>query len=185
MILPIHTFGNTVLRKVAEPITSEYPNLDALIANMLETMHKADGVGLAAPQVGLPIRLFVIDLEAFREDKPELADFKTVMINPEIQEFDDETTSAEEGCLSIPGIHESVIRPKSITIKYLDVSFVEHTETFDGFKARVIQHEYDHLEGNLFTDKVSPLRRQMIKSKLNNIQRGKASASYKVKTASK
>lgn len=185
MILPIHTFGNTVLRKVAEPITRDYPNLDILITNMLETMHKADGVGLAAPQIGLPIRLFVIDLEAFREDKPELADFKIVMINPEIEDFADETSSAEEGCLSIPGIHESVIRPKSITIKYLDTNFEEHTETFEGFKARVIQHEYDHLEGNLFTDKVSPLRRQMIKSKLNNIQRGKTSASYKVKSATK
>lgn len=185
MILPIYTVGNAVLRKVAEPITEDYPALQELIANMFETMHKADGVGLAAPQVGLPIRLFVIDLEAFREDKPELADFKVAMINPEILDFGDETVQAEEGCLSIPGIHENVLRSKSIRIKYSDADFNEHVEVFSDFKARVIQHEYDHLEGNLFTDKVSPVRRQMIKSKLNNIVKGKTNASYKVKTASK
>lgn len=185
MILPIHTFGNSVLRKVAEPITKEYPKLKELIDNMFETMHNADGVGLAAPQVGLPIRLFVIDLEAFREDKPELADFKVAMINPEMLEMSEEGVQAEEGCLSIPGIHESVERSKVIKIKYQDIDFVEHIEVFQDFKARVIQHEYDHLEGNLFTDKVSPLRRQMIKSKLNNIVKGKTGTSYKVRTASK
>lgn len=185
MILPIYTFGNTVLRKVAEPITQDYPDLQALIENMFETMHKADGVGLAAPQVGLPIRLLVIDLEAFREDKPELADFKVAMINPEMLEFGDDKETAEEGCLSVPGIHENVSRSKTIKIKYLDADFNEHIEFFDGFKARVVQHEYDHLEGNLFTDKVSPLRRQMIKSKLDKIVKGKSSASYKTKSASK
>ena len=185
MILPIHTFGNSVLRKVAEPITNEYPKLKELIDNMFETMHNADGVGLAAPQVGLPIRLFVIDLDAFREDKPELADFKVAMINPEMLEMSEEGVQAEEGCLSIPGIHESVERTKTIKIKYVDSDFVEHIEVFQDFKARVIQHEYDHLEGNLFTDKVSPLRRQLIKSKLNNIVKGKASTSYKVRSASK
>jgi peptide deformylase len=185
MILPIYTVGNAVLRKVAEPISKDYPALPELIANMFETMHKADGVGLAAPQIGLAIRVFVIDLEAFREDKPELADFKVAMINPEILDFGDETVQAEEGCLSIPGIHENVIRSKSIRIKYFDADFKEHIDVFSDFKARVIQHEYDHLEGNLFTDKVSPVRRQMIKSKLNNIAKGKTNASYKVKTASK
>ena len=185
MILPIHTFGNSVLRKVAEPITNEYPKLKELIDNMFETMHNADGVGLAAPQVGLPIRLFVIDLDAFREDKPELADFKVAMINPEMLEMSEEGVQAEEGCLSIPGIHESVERSKTIKIKYVDSDFVEHIEVFQDFKARVIQHEYDHLEGNLLTDKVSPLRRQLIKSKLNNIVKGKASTSYKIRSASK
>jgi len=185
MILPIYTYGNAVLRKVAEPITKEYLNIKELIINMYETMHHADGVGLAAPQVGLPIRLLVIDLEAFREDKPELADFKIAMINPEMLEMSDDMVQAEEGCLSVPGIHESVPRSKSIKIRYLDADFVEHVEVFEDFKARVVQHEYDHLEGNLFTDKVSPLRRQMIKSKINNIIKGKASTSYKVKSASK
>lgn len=185
MILPIHTFGNAVLRKVAEPITKEYPKLNELIQNMFETMHHADGVGLAAPQIGLPIRLFVVDLEAFRDDKPELADFKVAMINPEMLEMSEEGAQAEEGCLSIPGIHESVERSKVIKIKYLDADFVEHVDILQDFKARVVQHEYDHLEGNLFTDKVSPLRRQLLKSKLNNIVKGKASTSYKVKSASK
>jgi len=185
MILPIYTYGTTVLRKHAEPITNDYPKLSELINNMFETMHHADGVGLAAPQVGLPIRLFVIDLEAFREDKPELADFKVVMINPEMIEMSEEGAVAEEGCLSIPGIHETVERSKVIKIKYLDANFIEHIDVFQDFKARVIQHEYDHLEGNLFTDKVSPLRRQMLKSKINNIIKGKASTSYKVKTAVK
>lgn len=185
MILPIYTLGNTVLRKVAEPVTKDYPGLADLIGNMLETMHKADGVGLAAPQVGLAIRLLVIDLEAFREDNPELADFKVVMINPEMLELGDDKDVAEEGCLSVPGVHENVSRSKSIKIKYFDADFVEHIETFEGFKARVVQHEYDHLEGNLFTDRVSPLRRQMIKSKLDKIAKGKTSAAYKTKSASK
>ncbi len=183
MILPIHTYGNAVLRKHAEPITKEYPNIKDLISNMLETMHYADGVGLAAPQVGLAVRLFVIDLEALREDNLELADFKIAMINPEMLEMSDDSAVAEEGCLSIPGIHETVERSLSIKIKYLDSDFVEHVDVFQDFKARVIQHEYDHLEGHLFTDKVSPLRRQMIKSKLNNILKGKTSTSYKIKSA--
>jgi peptide deformylase len=185
MILPIHTFGNMVLRKVAEPITNDYAKLNELIENMYETMHNADGVGLAAPQVGLGIRLFVIDLAAFREDKPELADFKVAMINPEMLEMSEDCAQAEEGCLSIPGIHENVERSLSIKIKYMDTNFVEHIDVFEGFKARVIQHEYDHLEGHLFTDKVSPLRRQLLKSKMNNIVKGRASTSYKVKAASK
>ena len=171
MILPIHTFGNAVLRKVTEPITKDYPKLNELISNMFETMHHADGVGLAAPQIGLPIRLFVIDLEAFREDKPELADFKVAMINPEMLEMSEEGVQAE--------------RSKEIKIKYFDANFVEHIEVLQDFKARVVQHEYDHLEGHLFTDKVSPLRRQLLKSKMNNIVKGKASTSYKVKSASK
>ena len=181
MILPIHTYGNAVLRKEAEEINSDYPNLKALIDIMFETMHNAEGVGLAAPQVGLPIRLFVIDLQAFKEENPELGSFKTVMINPEMLETSEDIETKEEGCLSVPGIHENVSRPKKIKISYFDTSFEKHTEEFEGFKARVIQHEYDHLEGNFFTDKINPLRRQLLKSKLANIAKGKAETKYKVK----
>lgn len=183
MILPIYTYGNPVLRKVAEPINADYPNLNTLIGNMFDTMYHADGVGLAAPQVGLPIRLLVIDLAPFKEDNPELGAFKIVMINPQIIERSAEEVAGEEGCLSIPGIHETVLRAEKIKIRYQDEQFVEHIEVFEGYKARVVQHEYDHLEGNLFTDKVTPIRRQLLKSKLTGIIKGKASTSYKVKTA--
>ena len=183
MILPIYTYGNSVLRKVAEPIETNYENLNALITNMFETMYHAEGVGLAAPQVGLPIRLLVIDLAPFKEDDPELGAFKVVMINPQIIERSAEEITAEEGCLSSPGIHESVSRAERIKINYFDENLVEHTDEFDTYKARVVQHEYDHLEGHLFTDHVSPIRRQLLKSKLTNIVKGKASCSYKVKSA--
>lgn len=183
MILPIYTYGNAVLRKHAENITPEYPKLKELISNMFDTMYHADGVGLAAPQVGLPIRLLVIDLQPFKEDDPELASFKCVMINPEMLEMSEEEESGSEGCLSIPGISEDVSRSEWIKIKYLDENFVEHIEEFEDFRARVVQHEYDHLEGSLFTDHVNPIRRQMIKSKLNNIVKGKSNCSYKVKSA--
>ena len=183
MILPIYTYGNPVLRKVAEPINADYPELNTLIDNMFQTMYHAEGVGLAAPQIGLPIRLLVIDLAPFKEEDPELGAFKIAMINPVILERSEEEVSGEEGCLSIPGIHESVSRAQSITITYLDQDFKEHTEEFDGYKARVVQHEYDHLEGHLFTDHVTPIRRQLLKSKLTNIVKGKTSCGYKVKSA--
>ena len=183
MILPIYTYGNAVLRKHAEMISADYEGLSTLIDNMYETMHRAEGVGLAAPQVGLAIRLFVIDLIAFKEDDPELSTFKVVMINPLILETSEEVISREEGCLSVPGIHESVVRSTKIKIQYFDQDFKEYIEEFDGFKARVIQHEYDHLEGNLFTDKVTPIRRQLLKSKLTNIVKGKANCDYKTKKA--
>ena len=185
MILPIYTYGTSVLRKVAEPINKDYPNIKDLIANMFETMYHADGVGLAAPQVGLAIRLLVIDLLPLMEDDPELGSFKIAMINPKMLDFSEETETAEEGCLSIPGIHESVVRSSKIKIQYLNSDFEEKIEFFDGFKARVIQHEYDHLEGHLFTDKVSPIRRQLLKSKLTSIVKGKTSTSYKIKSAGK
>ena len=181
MILAIYTYGNPVLRKVAEPIKVDYPNLKALIENMFDTMYHADGVGLAAPQVGLPIRLLVIDLAPFKEDNPELGAFKKVTINPQIIEQSEEEIAGEEGCLSIPGIHETVLRAEKIKMKYMDEQFQEHIDVFEGYKARVVQHEYDHLEGNLFTDKVTPIRRQLLKSKLTNIVKGKTSTSYKVK----
>lgn len=183
MILPIYTYGNAVLRKEAEEINNSYPNLPALIDNMFETMHYAEGVGLAAPQIGLSIRLLVIDLAALHEDDPELAKFKIAMINPVMLEMSEEEVEANEGCLSIPGISEKVFRSEWIKIQYSDADFKTHTEEFEGFKARVIQHEYDHLEGSLFTDHVNPLRRQMIKSKLNGIAKGKTTCDYKVKSA--
>lgn len=181
MILPIYTYGQPVLRKVAEPIDKDYPELDELIKNMYETMTHAEGVGLAAPQVGLPIRLLVIDLAPFKEDDPELAAFKITMINPEILEESEEEIAMDEGCLSIPGINETVVRPEYIKVKYLDEDFNEHIEEFDGFRARVVQHEYGHLEGELFTDLVKPLRRQLIKGKLNNIVKKKIDTKYKIK----
>ena len=183
MILPIYTYGNAVLRKQTENITVDYPQLNTLITNMFETMYHAEGVGLAAPQVGLSIRLLVIDLEPFKEDDPVLGAFKTVMINPSIIERSAEEGTAEEGCLSIPGVHEMVLRPDKIKIKYFDADFNEHIDDFEGFKARVIQHEYDHLEGHLFTDRVTPIRRQLLKSRLTSIVKGKTSCSYKIKAA--
>jgi len=183
MILPIYTYGNPVLRKQAEPINVDYPNLNTLILNMFDTMYHAEGVGLAAPQVGLPIRLLIIDLAPFIEDDPELGAFKVIMINPTILERSEEEVAGEEGCLSIPGVHETVLRAEKIKIKYVDASFNEYIEEFEGYKARVVQHEYDHLEGHLFTDKVTPIRRQLLKSRLTNIIKGKAKCSYKIKTA--
>jgi peptide deformylase len=183
MILPIYTYGNAVLRKLAEPIAADYPDLKTLVNNMFETMYKAEGVGLAAPQIGLSIRLLVIDLVPFIEEDPELGVFKITMINPMILEKSEEVVSNEEGCLSLPGIHENVSRPEKIKIQYYDIDFKEHIEEFDGYRARVIQHEYDHLEGNLFTDRVSPIRRQLLKSRLTNIIKGKTSCDYKIKKA--
>ena len=181
MILPIYLYGQPVLRKETEDITADYPNLAELLDNMFQTMYNSDGVGLAAPQVGLDIRLFVIDATPMKEDFPEIDVAKRVFINPEIIETSEETIAYEEGCLSVPGIHEKVTRPKSITINYFDENFVEHTDTFDGFFARIVQHEYDHLEGHVFTDRVSPIRRQMISGKLQNIQKGKVRCAYKTK----
>ena len=181
MILPIYTFGNSVLRKIAEPIDQDYPGLKDLIKNMYDTMVHAEGVGLAAPQLGIPIRLIVIDLAPLKEDNPELGDFKVTMINPELLEESENEVEYDEGCLSIPGINETVSRPEAIKISYLDENFNEHMEVYDGYKARVVQHEYDHLEGHLFTDRIKPLRRQLIKGKLTNIVKGKASCKYKIK----
>lgn len=182
MILPIYTLGQPVLRKVAEEITPEYPNLKELLENMYETMDKADGVGLAAPQVGLPIRVFVIDLDCMGEEVPEYKGFRKAFINPEILELGGEEVSYEEGCLSLPGIHEPVKRMNKVRMKYLDENFVEHDEWIDGFQARVVQHEYDHLDGKVFVDRISALRRQLIKGKLNALLKGKAHCTYKVKT---
>jgi peptide deformylase len=185
MILPITAYGTSILKKVAEPITAEYLKLEELLTNMFETMYDANGVGLAAPQIGLSIRLFIIDASPFAEDEEvdnsHLADFKKIFINPTILGEDGEAWSFEEGCLSIPGIREAVDRQAEVTINYFDENFQEHTETYDGFAARVIQHEYDHVEGILFTDKISPLKKSLLKSKLANIAKGKVNVGYKMK----
>ncbi|NDV58369.1 peptide deformylase [Bacteroides sp. 519] len=181
MILPIYLYGQPVLRKVAEDITPDYPELKELISNMFETMYRADGVGLAAPQIGLPIRVVVIDLDVLSDDHPEFKGFQKTYINPHIIETSGEEVSMEEGCLSLPGIHETVKRANRIHVKYMDADFVEHDEIVEGYLARVMQHEFDHLEGKMFIDHISPLRKQMIKSRLNSMLSGKARCSYKVK----
>ncbi|MCL2597433.1 MAG: peptide deformylase [Paludibacter sp.] len=181
MILPIYTYGNSVLRKKSEPIDSSYPNIKELVADMYDTMHNAGGVGLAAPQIGQDIQVIVIDFAKVDDKKdPELSKFRIEMLNPQILEMSEEISTEEEGCLSVPGINENVPRSKYIKIKYLDTDFNEHINDFADYRARVIQHEHDHLEGKLFTDKVSPLRRQFIKSKLNNIIKGKTDCKYKI-----
>lgn len=183
MIKPIYVYGSPVLRRVAQDITPDYPKLKELIDDMFETMYHSDGIGLAAPQIGLSIRLFIIDGNPLAEDNPELKGFKKVFINAHIVEKDEHHTLYNEGCLSIPNIREDVERPESIVIKYVDENFTPHEERYDGVAARIIQHEYDHLDGILFTDKVSTIRKQLLKSKLNAITKGKFSASYKVKLA--
>ena len=182
MILPIYVYGQPVLRKVAEDITPDYPNLKELIANMFETMDHAEGVGLAAPQIGLPIRVVVINLDVISDDYPEYKGFRKAFINPHILEVSGELVSMDEGCLSLPGIHESVKRGDKIHVTYLDEDFTPHDEEVEGFLARVMQHEFDHLEGQMFIDHLSPLRKQMIKGKLNAMLKGKAHCTYKVKT---
>ncbi len=182
MILPICTYGHPVLRKVAEDIPTDYPELDTLIANMFETMDNADGVGLAAPQIGLPIRVVVITLDELKDDLPEYAGYRHAFINPHILEVDDsETASMEEGCLSLPGIHEPVRRPTKIRVSYLDEQLQPHDEWVEGFLARVMQHEFDHLEGKVFVDRLTPLRKQMVRGKLGALLKGKVRCSYKVK----
>ena len=187
MILPILAYGNPVLKKEAKNITQDYPELDQFIYNMWETMYEARGVGLAAPQVGVGIRLFVVDASPFAEDeelseeeKEQLNGFKKVFINPELEESGEEW-AFNEGCLSIPEVREDIYRQEKIHITYYDENFKEHQETFTGLPARVIQHEYDHIEGILFTDKLSPLKKKLIKGKLNNIAKGNIQVDYKMR----
>ncbi|MDR0825218.1 MAG: peptide deformylase [Prevotella sp.] len=183
MILPIYLYGQPILREVAKDITADYPNLKELIDNLFETMYRADGIGLAAPQVGLPIRLFVIDMEPLAEDNPLYAGFKKTFINPRIVEETGEIVKMEEGCLSLPGINEDVEREEKIRIQYFDENFVLHDEVYDNFFARCIQHEYDHIEGKLFIDRISGIRKQLIKGKLTNMIKGKTRCHYKIKPA--
>lgn len=181
MIYPIVIFGSQVLRNRSEKITPEYPELRKLVDDMFLTLGEAGGVGLAAPQIGKNISLFIVDCTPWAEEHPELADFKRVFINAEIYEQSEETSLFNEGCLSLPGLYEDVRRPVAIRIRYMDENFVEHDEAFDGYPARVIQHEYDHLEGRVFVDRLSPLRRSLLKSKLLGFAKGKYRASYKTK----
>lgn len=181
MILPIYTYGQPVLRKETQAIDKSYSGIKELVSNMFDTMYNAEGVGLAAPQVGLSIRLLVIDADVIAESYPECKDFKRVMINPEITEQSDDTISLEEGCLSFPGIHEKVTRAAKIRVRYLDENFEEHEELVEGFTARVVQHECEHLDGHVFIDNISPIRRQLNKGKLNNLIKGSISCDYKIK----
>jgi len=182
MILPIYIYGQPVLRKVAEDIDKDYPELDKLIEDMFETLAESEGIGLAAPQIGKAIRVVVIDLDVISDDLPEYKGFRKAFINAHIIEKDEkQTETMEEGCLSLPGIHEKVTRSKRIHVKYLDDKFVEHDEWVEGYLARVMQHEFDHLEGHVFIDHISPLRKQLINSKLKNFLQGKVRCSYRVK----
>ncbi|EPT33262.1 peptide deformylase [Bacteroidetes bacterium oral taxon 272 str. F0290] len=185
MILPVYIYGQPVLREVAEDITPDYPHLKELIANLYETLDHADGVGLAAPQVGLNIRVVVINLDIVSDDIPELKGYIHTFINPHVIETNDEMEDMEEGCLSLPGIHEKVRRPTKVHVRYLDENFQEHDEWKEGYVARVMQHEFDHLDGKLFIDYLSPLRRQLIRGKLNAMLKGKARSSYKMKQVKK
>ena len=188
MILPIVAYGDPVLKKKATDISKDYPDLEVLLENMFETMYNAFGVGLAAPQIGLPIRLFVIDTSPFADDEdlsPEeqhrLKNFKRVFINAKIIAEEGDEWSFNEGCLSIPDVREDVLRQPKITIEYVDEKFNSHTETFEGLIARVIQHEYDHIEGVLFIDKLSGLKKRLLKGKLLNISKGKIRVDYRMR----
>lgn len=190
MILPIYGYGEAVLRKVCEDITPEYQNLTQTLNNMYETMYNAFGVGLAAPQVGLAIRIFVIDTTPFADSEDisnteaeALKDFKQTFINAKILKEEGEIWAFNEGCLSIPDVREDVFRHETITIEYYDENFVKKTETFSGLVARVIQHEYDHIEGILFTDHLSMLKKKLVGKKLQNIMEGKARPDYRMKFA--
>jgi peptide deformylase len=179
MIYPIVVYGHAVLRKVAQEIDEDYPGLQQVIDDLFETMYYSEGLGLAAPQIGKSIRIFVIDGKPAAEDEPDLADFKKAFINAHISEKSGDLVPMTEGCLSIPNLREEVSRESHIRIKYYDENWNYHDEVYDGYKARIIQHEYDHLDGILFTDKLNPLRKRLIKSKLTSISKGKFEADYK------
>ncbi len=182
MILPIYTYGLAVLRKQAEEIPADSPELPQLIQDMFETLEKSEGVGLAAPQIGKSIRLIIVDLDVLKEDFPEYEGFRKAYINPRILQYGEKQTTYDEGCLSLPGISESVKRPTSILLRWQDLDGTTHEEWAESFLARVLQHECDHLDGKVFTDRLTPLRKQMVKKKLNNLARGQVRCHYKVKT---
>jgi len=188
MIYPIYIMGSDVLRAKAKEIDPKEINKEEFaqfVDDLWKTMKESDGVGLACPQIGKSLRMFVVDGSDVSDVYPELKDFKRIMINPVIVEESEETSEYGEGCLSVPGINGDVIRPKKITIKYLDEKFEEHIEELDNFGARMVQHEYDHLNGILFVDHFSPIRKKMIASKLHNIQKGKVRTTYKIKLVRK
>ena len=182
MVLPIYIYGQPVLRKEAEDIPADYPDLDKFVSDMWDTLAESEGIGLAAPQVGRSIRVVVIDLDPISEDMPEYKGFRGVYINPHIEEYDDsQTTTSEEGCLSLPAIHEKVARPSRIRARWLDGQLQPHDEWVEGYLARVMQHEFDHLDGRMFVDRVSPLRKQLIRSKLKALTQGRYRCGYKTK----
>ncbi len=188
MILPIVAYGDPVLRQQTEEITKDFPNLDEVLENMFETMYEARGIGLAAPQINLPIRLFIVDATPFEEDedlsaeeRKFVATFKKVFINARIVEESGDEWAFNEGCLSIPDVREDVFRQPTIVMEYQDENFTKHKESFSGIVARIIQHEYDHIEGILFTDKLSPLKKRLIKSRLGNISKGNVNVDYRMK----
>ena len=183
MIYPVTVFGDPVLRKKAKPITKDFQDLKGFVQNMFDTMYNSDGVGLAAPQVGQAVRVFVIDSEI--DDEDELPGIKKAFINPEILEKSGDEWVMNEGCLSLPEIREDVLRPETVKIKYLDEEFNEYVETYSGFTSRVIQHEYDHLEGIMFVDYLNPLRKRILKSKLSAISKGKVIPKYRIKVPGK
>ena len=196
MILPIVAYGDPVLRKTGEEITKDYPGLEQLIKDMFETMYASGGVGIAAPQIGKAIRLFIVDTKGFvssgeddeeeedeftPEERAKLESFRKVFINPQIVEEEGDEWAFNEGCLSIPRIREDVMRKPKVHIRYLDENFKPQEDTFEGLAARVVQHEYDHIQGKLFTDRISPLRRRLLQGKLNDISKGKVSVNYKMR----
>ena len=188
MIYPIIAYGDPVLRVIGKEINKDYPKLDTLIEDMFETMYASSGIGLAAPQIGLPIRLFIVDASPFEDDedlteeeRAFLKDFKRVFINAKMVEETGDEWVFNEGCLSIPDVREDVFRKDTITIEYLDENFKKKTETINGIAARIVQHEYDHIEGILFTDKLSALKKRLLKSKLANISKGKVKVDYRMK----
>lgn len=180
MILPIVAYGHPTLKKLAEDITPDYPELNTLIADMWETMYEANGVGLAAPQVNKSIRLFVIDASPYGEDFPETADFKKVFINAHITSESGESAEMDESCLSLPGLSEKVGRLPKLEISYVDENFEPHTETYDGIIARIIQHEYDHIDGVLYVDRLSHFKKILLKGKLRDISTGNVDVAYKM-----
>lgn len=183
MKLPIYLYGHPVLRTETDEIDPEYPGLKQLIADMWETMYASEGVGLAAPQIGKPIRLIVLDGNVLAEDFPECKDSKMVLINPELDVIEDmDPVGRNEGCLSLPGLSENVKRVEHVRLNWLDENFEEHEQEFTGFLSRIIQHEYDHLEKTVYTDRIAPIRKQLIRTKLNNIAKGKVRCDYRVKT---
>jgi peptide deformylase len=181
MIYPIVVYGSSILRLKAKEINADYQGLQQLIDDMYETMYKADGMGLAAPQIGKSVRLFLIDATSLQEDDPSLKDFKKAFINPQILELDGDTVLMNEGCLSLPKLREDVNRHNKVRINYYDENWQFHDEVYDGLKARVIQHEYDHLDGILFVDRIPAIRKKMLKGKLNEISRCKVDVPYKIK----
>lgn len=183
MIYPVVVYGHPVLRKEAEEIDEDFEGLHELIDDMFQTMYSSDGIGLAAPQIGKSIRLFVIDADPLSDEFPELKDFKRIYVNPIITERNDDFMNLSEGCLSLPGIREEVKRPTKIKIEFEDENFELHEEVLEGFAARVVQHEYDHIEGKLFVDHLSPLKKRLLKGKLTAITKGKVDVSYRIKTA--